>query len=479
MASNPFDQFDDANASAASNAFDQFDEPEPVAVNPTQETASTMSPADQIKRQLGLTARIPIDVLAAAPLAAADAGIAARNLITGSSYDSASKMYDDAMSRVFPKPETGIEKGVNVAGQMLVGSKLPAPQAAQQAPSNFNPQTMRQIALSKASGDGYVVPPTTANPSTTNKLLESIGGKAAMEQDASLRNQSVTDRLVRQAIGLPEDEALSPGALESIRQKAGQVYEAIKQTGDVKVDQKFVSQISGLPKSVIDEISPKVMATVDSAGGGAMRRGFEPIPASRIIQQIRELRFDSQRNLSPMAAVNPESAKLGRAQKQAAAALENLLMRNLRANGSGDLANEFASARELIAKTHSVEKAMNPMTGEINAAKLAQQLAKGKPLTAELRKVAEFSTAFPKASKLVLDSGAVRNTDVILGAGTAALSREPTFLLYPFARQAVRNALFSETGQRALTTPGLQPQPSVAMSMLYGINGTQNALAGK
>lgn len=432
----------------------------------------------QLKRQLGLTARVPIDVIASLPLAAADAGIATRNLLTGSNYDSASKMYDEAMASVFPKPETGIEKGVNIAGQMVVGSRLPSPQAAQQAPANFSRQTMRQMAAAKAAERGYVVPPSTVNQSTTNKVLESIAGKVATEQDASLRNQTVTDRLVKRAIGMAEDETLSPASLEGIRQQAGKVYEAIKQTPDVKVDQKYLSQIAGLPKSIADEISPKIMARVDSAAGGAMRRGYEPMPASQIIQRIRELRFESQRNLSPLAAVNPESAKLGKAQKAAAAALENLLMRNLRANGAGELADEFASARELIAKTHSVEKAMNPVTGEINAAKLAQQLAKGKPLTGDLRDVAEFATAFPKASKLVLDSGSVRNTDVILGAGTAALAREPTYLLYPFARQATRNALLSEAGQRVLTTPGLQPHPSLAMSMLYGIEGARkNALA--
>jgi hypothetical protein len=453
---------DDADPSAVAKAY---------LAKQSQPAGPAPSMGQQLKRQLGLTARVPIDVMAALPLAAADAGIAARNLITGSNYDSASQMYNQAMSNVFPTPETGIEKGVNIAGQMMLGSKLPAPQAAQQAPTNFSQPTMRQLALQNAQGEGYVVPPSTVNPSMTNRALESIGGKVAMEQDASLKNQKVTDRLVRQALGLPEDEMLSPGSLEGIRQKAGQVYADIANAGEVKPDQQFVDQVSKLPQKIADEVAPKVSAIIDPSAGGKMRRGYEALPASRIIQSMRELRFEAQRNLSPMAAQNPESAKLGRAQKEAADALEELLMRHLRSTGLGKLADQFADARKLIAKTHTVENAVNEVTGEVNAAKLAQQLAKGKPLSGELKKVAEFATAFPKASKLVLDSGSVRNTDVILGAGTAAMSREPTYLLYPFARQAIRQGLLSKAGQRALTTPGLQQHPSLAMSLLYGIEG--------
>jgi hypothetical protein len=468
-------------------------DPSAVAKAYLSKQAQPATPArtnmQELKRQLGLAARVPADVIASLPLMAADAGVAIRNAAEGNirwfpewmsgpdapgtkrgtPYETPSQMYQQAMGAVAPAPETGIEKGVNIAGQMLLGSKMPAPQAARQAPANFNPQTMRQMALQSAQQDGYVVPPSTVNPSMTNRVLESVGGKVAMEQDASLKNQKVTDRLVRKALGLPEDEMLSPGALEGIRQKAGQVYSDIAKTGDVKPDQKFIDQIAKLPKAINDEVAPKVSAVIDSSAGGVMRRGYEGMPASRVVQSMRELRFEAQRNLSAMAAQNPESAKLGRAQKEAADALEELLMRHLRSTGSSKLADQFADARKLIAKTHTVEDAVNEVTGEINAAKLAQQLAKGKPLSGELKKVAEFATAFPKASKLVLDSGSVRNTDVILGAGTAAMSREPTYLLYPFARQAVRQGLLSSPGQRALTTPGLQPHPSAAMSMLYGM----------
>lgn len=494
MASNPFDQFD---SSAESNPFDQFDAsgavspatPKPSLSERVFGTKEQWTSPEAWKRSLGLAARVPVDAITSLPLLAADAGVAARNAVQGNirwlpewmsgpdapnvqrgtPYEVPSQMYQEAMGAIAPTPTGGIEKGMNIAGQMVLGSKLPAPQTANQAPANFNAATMRQLALQNAQQAGYKVPPSTVNPSVTNKILESAGGKIAMEQDASLKNQEVTNRLARRALGMSEDEMLSAGALEGVRQKAGKVYSDIAKTGDVKADQKFIEQIAKLPKSVSDEVAPKVSATINSSAGGLIQRGYEGMPASQVLQNIRELRFEAQRNLSAMAAQNPESAKLGKAQKAAADALEELLMRHLRSAGPSKLAAEFAEARKLIAKTHTVEDALNEVTGDVNATKLAQQLAKGAPLSGELKKIAEFSTAFPKASKLVLDSGSVRNTDVALGAGTAALSREPTYLIYPFLRQAVRAGLLSDTGQRVLTTPGMQPHPSAAMSMLYGI----------
>jgi hypothetical protein len=482
---------DDADPSAVAKAYlskqSQPAAPKPSLFERFIGTKEQWTSPEAWKRAGGLAARVPIDAATSIPLAAADAGIAARNMISGAlqpkqlsdliapqptnQYRSASDMYQEAMGQVFPTPTSGVEKGMNIAGQMVIGSKLPAPQAAQQAPANFNPATLRQMALAKGAEEGYVVPPSTVNPSATNRVLESIGGKVAMEQDASLRNQKVTDSLVKRALGVSQDEVLGPGTLESIRAQAGKVYADIGKTGNVKVDQRFVDEVAKLPKAIADEIAPRVKAQVDPSAGGAMRRGYEEMPASELMQKLRELRFESQRNLSALAAQNPESAKLGKAQKKAAEYVEELLMRHLRSNNAGKLADDFEGARKLIAQTHTVQKAMNEVTGEINAAKLAQQLAKGKPLTGDLRKVAEFSTAFPKASRLVLDSGPVRNTDVILGAGTAALSREPTYLLYPFARQMVRAGLLSNAGQKVTTIPGLQPSQDTAMSLLYGAKG--------
>lgn len=115
----------------------------------------------QLGRQVGLAARIPIDAVSAIPLAIADAGIAARNLITGSDFESASSMYQNAMGQVFPTPQTAIEKGVNVVGSAVAGSRLPVPTTSQQAPAQFvsrAPQVPSQARDVIAEGEKRGVP---------------------------------------------------------------------------------------------------------------------------------------------------------------------------------------------------------------------------------------------------------------------------------------------------------------------------------
>jgi len=477
---------DDADPSAVARAYMS-----------RQGAADSPTTGQQLKRQLGLTARMPIDLLASIPLAAADAGIAARNLITGSSYDSASKMYDEAMSNVFPRPETGIEKGVNIAGQALLGSKIPAPQAATQAPDGFIAKNLSPSALqfSQAQQRGYaptdytsesfakyqqtndpsvlrpaqkyVVPPATINPSRTNKVLESVGGKIATEQDASLANQAVTDTLMKRSLGLNAATQMSEDVLPALRSQAAGPYKALRSVGTMRADAEY----------------GKALDAITSQYRGAAK-DFPDLARTDILDAVEAVRkpsFDSDSAMDAIAILRDKASTaygqgdkaLGKAYREISGAMEGAIERSLARRGedSAKLLKEFRQARQLIAKSYTAEGALNPQTGSFNATKLATQLAKGKPLSGEAKKVAEFATAFPKAAKLVLDSGSVRNTDVILGAGTAALSREPSYLLYPFLRQAVRAGLLSNAGQRVLTQPGMQPMPQAAMGLAFGTEG--------
>lgn len=423
---------------------------------------------DAWKRIAGSTARIGADVVGAMPLAAADAGVGVRNLFNGNTVTPPSQTYSQALDQIgLPTPQTPVEKGVNVAGQMLLGSKLPAPQASQMAPANFNPQSMQQQALAKAAQEGYAVPPSTVNPSMTNRVLESIGGKVAMEQDASLQNQSVTDALMKRSLGLKETTQMSEDVLPALRTQAGGPYKALRNVGTMRADSDYgkaldaiSAQYRGAAKDFPELARDDIMKAVESV----RKPAFDADSAMDAIAILRD---------KASTAYGQGDKALGKAYREISGAMEGAIERSLARRGkdSSQLLKEFREARQLIAKTYTAEAALNPQVGSFNAQKLATQLAKGKPLSGEAKKVAEFATAFPKAAKLVLDSGSVRNTDVILGGGTAIMAKEPTYLLYPFARQAVRQGLLSNAGQRVLTTPGLQSHPSTAMSLAYGQNG--------
>ena len=55
-----------------------------------------------------------------------------------------------------------------------------------------------------------------------NKILEGIGGKAATQQDVSMRNSAVTDALGRRQLGMPAGAAITEDALNQLKMsKAG------------------------------------------------------------------------------------------------------------------------------------------------------------------------------------------------------------------------------------------------------------------
>jgi hypothetical protein len=138
-------------------------------------------------RATGLAGRTILNAAAGIPLLAADAGIATRNAITGEQNESAKSMYERSLNDMgVPQFETPIEKGGDFVGQVLIGSKIPAPSAGNAAPAAFNPQSMRALAFEKARDAGYSIPPATTNPTLLNRFLESWGGKVATAQDASV-----------------------------------------------------------------------------------------------------------------------------------------------------------------------------------------------------------------------------------------------------------------------------------------------------
>jgi len=89
---------------------------------------------------------------------------------------------DRALNSVLPTPQTMPEKiasfGLGMEGGALVPN-LPIPGA--KAPESFvSPQSLQAqrlaAGLKQAQDKGYVVPPSTTNPSLINKTLETIGG---------------------------------------------------------------------------------------------------------------------------------------------------------------------------------------------------------------------------------------------------------------------------------------------------------------
>ena len=258
------------------------------------------------------------------------------------------------LSGAFPIAGEAVSKTVNA----LRGTKL-------------SPQM--QTAVAEARQAGYTVPPTQAGGGIVNRLLEGLAGKASTLQEASVRNQEVTNKLATKSLGLPEDTILTPEALNTIREDAGLAYEALK----------------ALPKK------PAVLADTTMN-----RAAVAEINPAKMVEDLKIARKDAEGYYNAYArSAHPEDLAKAKAFRSKATQIEDTLETYAKDMGKADLVPALRDARQLIAKTYTVENAMNKTTGTIDAKEFAKRLQKGKPMSEELKQIGQFAQAFPKAAQ--------------------------------------------------------------------------------
>ena len=242
--------------------------------------------------------------------------------------------------------------GGQMAANKIAGaltSKLGASDKAAALANALNQTKAETLKVGQAAG--YVVPPSAVNPSWVNKRLESIAGKAAIGQDAAVRNQATTTGLAGKAVGLADDVPMSEQALDAVRKTAGGPYK----------------ETAALSKIAEADLEALKAARFDA---NAQFKFYNRTGDPAVLAKAKEAR-----ELSNM--------------------LEDSLKSEASAAGKHDLVKQLVEARKQIAKTHTVGRAVNVGDGSVSAPVLGRMLDKGAPLTGELETIAKMQQAFP------------------------------------------------------------------------------------
>lgn len=306
----------------------------------------------------------------------------------------------------------------------------------------------RDAAAVATKDAGYVIPPADVNPTVLNETLNGLSGKIKTAQVASARNQNVTNTLAKKSIGVADDAPLSIDALKNIRAQAGQAYDAVASAGTIRPGQAY--------SDALDQITAPYITAA---------KGFPNAKPSPIIAEIESLKtpeFDASSAVAMVRKLRADadsayatgSKDTGKALKSGAAALEDALDVHLTQIGApADVLKNFRDARQLIAKTYTVEKSLNSETGDVSAQALAKMLQKGKPLSGELKTIAKAGAAFPKATQSLKEAPkAVSPLDymaALIGTGSTG----PMGAAAIAARPAVRSLVLSQPYQRLLGSP--------------------------
>jgi hypothetical protein len=229
-------------------------------------------------------------------------------------------------------------------------------------------------------------------------------------------------------------------------------------------------------KRVEEEAATKALKEFESkAKALPTKEGIDP---QKLVFDLRKARNDTSAWYTAYGrSADPDALAKAQAAEDLAKNLEGTLEGYAKSLGREDLYTDMVKARQLIAKTYSVEKALNGTTGTVDAKKLAQQLAKGKPLTGELKQAAEFAARFPKAAQTVEGMGSLPQTSPLDWAASgiaAATSGNPLMMAGVLARPAARQLSLSNAFQNRLVqsrtaAPQLQLTPEIRNALLQGV----------
>lgn len=446
--------------------------------------ANQQKPAPQQSKMFGPWASAAIRPVAKAvaglPLMAMDAGVGVRNFATNENYEMPSSMFNKALDSYTTPPE-GLGKGAEFVSTMLAGSRLPAPQVKNPAPAAYMAprDAARAAALRSAQKDGFVTPPSSGNPTIGNRVLEGIAGKDKLGQEAIIRNQGTVEKLAASGVQQSADSVLTPGALQTIRKDAFDAgYAPLRNLGKVTTGDAYNKALDAITAATkgAERSFPGLTSgnqAVTKAVDALRKNEFDSADAVDAIKFLRESADDAYR---------AGQGSSGRAFRDAAKALEKAIEDELASRGEkgADLLKKFRESRQLIAQTHTAEKALVGESGASNAQAYASALKSRKPLTGDQRKIADFAQTFSKYAPKPKGENytPLGPLDVYGSAGLSVGMDSIAPFAYPLTRIGLRKFLLSPQGQ-AMAIPKGTPGPQQSMGLLGGVLPQVNPLLGQ
>lgn len=345
-------------------------------------------------------------------------------VLPGGAVPAAASMVGEAIGG----PKWGAVASMVPSAATMAYNELRAPKLAADKAAHVE----RDKTLERAQEEGYKVIPSQVNPSPANTALESLGGKAAVKQAAELDNQRVTDQIARREIGLPPNTPLNMQTIEARRTELSKPY------------------------AELAAVSPN---------------------ADYLLRELRDARqkataywkeYEVQKTVSSLEQYHALNKK--------AQALDVKLQAEAMKAGKPELVPAMREARQAIAKTWDVERALNLGDGTVDAKALGRLYDHGAPLSGGLETIAKFSLGPGK--QVTREAASVPTPNVsklnwtmapFLGAGGAAVAgpvgaamgAAAPFVLPPAARSVLLNKQFQDYFARPNYEPALLPENNI------------------
>ena len=460
------------------------------AATPAAAPESPLSLADQIKRQAGLAGRAVINGVTGIPQLAADAGIAARNLATGhvdtsslgsllfgsqkaeqeGAIPSYSGQFQQSLTGLgLPEPKTWQEKGAGIVESALAGSRIPAPQAADQAPPGFNSpgnlSPAEQQALTRGQAMGMKATPGVAAGSKPlqqlESKLESQPWTSGPAEAIKSNNADVLNRAWAKAIGENSDTVDST-TLARANDRLGEVFNSVRDARVRQIDpDEFTKRLSSV-ESEFEGLLPHGTSITDHPLVKRLTTLAEEGNATG--EQLGSLTSKLGKAASKEMTTPMGDRDLGQALFHVKDYVDDLVSKGLEPAEQASYDAARQQYRSLMQLTSRVGN-LNPNTGNVNGVSLASYLQKADKrgfLYGGNDSDAYAATRFAQAFKPIVGN-----------SGTATRSLSPGDLLT--APVGIAGNLASRAYYKGLLTPGAPSPDTISKVLMGGVPTSQDS----
>lgn len=316
---------------------------------------------------------------------------------------------------------------------------------------------MRAKVARELQPEGVVIPPSELGG---GGVVDSIAGKAATGQEASLRNQFAWQKLAREEIGLPKTAA--PLSVKDIEAQRATFYEPYQTVQGINTTAK--KELSTL-KSQFNN-SQELEAALATPEGKALQ-----IQSKADVDRLKEVRKTAQEAYDRFKNNDPKAYKEWQNARDLADSIEDSIEQAASISGDPDLLSRLQQSRKKIAQTYAIENAVNRGSGLVDPADLGRQLNERVPLSGNLLKIAQFQQAFPRDAVEAARVQAPNVGNLGAMAATSQLSRGDLAgaaggVFSATAGRPARAFLLSDFNQRDLLNPRAREEFGVAFARL-------------
>ena len=310
---------------------------------------------------------------------------------------------------------------------------------------------------------GYTLPPSYAGGSLPSRILEGLSGKLKTGQLAQIKNQQVTNQAARDYLGVPRETSLDENLLERLREQYSEPYRQIAE----------LPALMGKPSALYADVAgePRTVNAINWYPGISTK----PISKTgkETLNELKDVRFNAKNYYKNFNLTgNPESYQKAVQLDSQAKQLEDVIEEMAIRSKNDDLLSSLKEARKNIAKTYTIERAMQGTN--VDAKELAKALDKGAMLEGDLLTSARFAQQYPDIARVPASGDANPMTaldwyGVGTTGGVSALAGGNPLLGFalPASRIVAREALLSRPVQRMMANKkyGIGPTKRLAEAL--------------